>query len=117
MTNPMFQPVFPPTLRFVDIDPAERAHEEVRPVLPRPGHQPAGAWSEYLSRTLPPVRPDRPCDAGAPAMLRTRVGMADFLVSLGPRPARAVARNLILVDRSGFWRDVQREIEALAPGE
>lgn len=106
---------FPQALRFADVDPAELAGEEIRPLLPRTARLPADAWNAYLSGMLPPVRPDRPSDAGAPARLRTRAGMADFLVSLGPKPARAVARSLHLMDRSGFWRDVQRELAVLAP--
>ena len=109
MTDPMLQPVFPSTLRFVDTDPAERADEETRPLLPCAGRQPPRVWNAYLARMLPPVRTD------VDARLRTAADMADFLVSLGPSPARAVAQNLRLTDRSGFWRSVQREIEELAP--
>ncbi len=106
---------FPAALRFPDVDPAELACEQSRPLLPRATPLPADAWNAYVSRLLPPVRADRPRDVGAPALLRTRAGMADFLISLGPGPSRAVARGLHLMDRSGFWRDVQHELATLAP--
>jgi len=118
MPSPIVPPaVFPPALRFADVDPAELADEQSRPLLPAATPLPAGAWTAYLSRLQPPVRADRPRDAGAAALLRTRAGMADFLVSLGPSPARAMARSLHLMDRSGFWRDVQHELAVLAPEE
>jgi hypothetical protein len=107
---------FPPALRFADVDPAELEGEASRPLLPQAAPLPAGAWNGYLARLLPPVRADRPREAGCAAVLRTRAGMADFLVSLGPGPAHAVARGLHLMDRTGFWREVQQELAVLAPG-
>jgi hypothetical protein len=107
---------FPPAFRFADADPAELESEAPRPLLPHAAPLTAGAWNGYLARLLPPVAADRPHEVGAAAPLRTRAGMADFLVSLGPGPAQAVACGLHLMDRSGFWRDVQRELAVLAPG-
>lgn len=108
-------PALPQRLRFVDVEPEVLARDEP-PARPAAAPFPSeGAWSAYLARMLPPVRPDAPCDAGAPALLRTEAGMADFLVSLGPAPARELASGLRALDRSGFWGGVQRQVEALAP--
>jgi len=104
------KPAFPARLRFPDIDPATLERDDP-PCRPRP----LGAWPAYLARTLKPVAADPPAAAGAPALLRTREGMADFLLSLGPTPARELAGGLRAMDRSGFWDGVQHKLEALAP--
>lgn len=101
---------FPPTLRFVDVDPAELAAEATRPLLPEPRPQPEGAWAGYLARLLPPVHADDGRQAGA---LRGAAGVADFLASLGPEQAAAMADSLDLIARSGFWRGVRAELRLL----
>jgi hypothetical protein len=104
----------PPQLRFIDVDAAELAREEGEMrAAEAPFPSGARAWSAYLARLLPPVQPDAPERAGAPALLRTEAGMADFLASLGPTPARELALGLRALDRTGFWCGVQRQLDGL----
>lgn len=107
-----YPPPQPP--RFLDVDPAELARDEgeIRPAA-APFPSGGNAWSAYLARLLPPVQADSPQDAGAPALLRTEAGMADFLASLGPTPAGELVRELRALDRSGFWGGVQRQLDGL----
>lgn len=114
MTGFLLRPM-PSSLRFTDADPAELARDEPAPRRP-PTAMPAGQWSAYLTRLLPPVAADPPEQAGAPSRLRTEAGMADFLASLGPQPARTLAGNLGAFDRSGFWHGVQRELASFGVG-
>lgn len=71
---------------------------------------PGAAWQGFLQRMLPPVAAGAPDTARA---LRSPQGMADFLLSQGSGAARDLSGAL--AGQDGFWRDVCREVEQLAP--
>ena len=97
---------FPAALRFEDVEIGRLARDE-RPL-------PIGqdAWADYLRRVLPPVVPDPVGLAGAPGVLRTPAGMADFLLTMGPGAARDMCRGLD-AQNPAFWGAVAAEVDRL----